>query len=66
MTLQQLLQSGGVLRIRPPYGPYVVVAGKSTPVTEGEVRQAVESGLVRPSGIDRHGVYGFALCKWSA
>lgn len=65
-TLSSLLKSGGVLRSRPPYGPYVVMSGKSTPVTEQEVRAAVKSGLVRPNGVDRHGVYGFALCKGRA
>lgn len=60
-NLKQMLMSGGVLRMRPPYGPYVVANGHSTPVSEGEVHQAIKSGLVRPNGIDSHGVYLFAM-----
>lgn len=62
-ALQQLLRSGGVLRMRPPYGPYVVLGGKSTPVAEAVVRQAVKAGVVRPNGVDQHGVYLFAMCQ---
>lgn len=65
-ALLQLLRSGGVLRMRPPYGAYVVVAGKSTSVASEVVQQAVQAGLVRPNGVDQHGVYGFALCSKGA
>lgn len=60
-ALRQLLASGGVLRMRHPYGSYVVLAGKSTPVADDEVRQALRAGWVRPNGVDPHGVYLFAL-----
>ena len=59
--LRRLLGSGGVLRMRHPYGPYVVQNGKSTPVAEAEVRTALKAGVVRPNGIDKHGVYLFVL-----
>ena len=61
MSLLQLLKSGGVLRYRPPHGFYVVLAGKSTPVSESEARAAVTSKTVVPNGKDQHGVYLFAL-----
>ena len=38
MTLIQLLQTGGVLRYRPPHGFYVVLRGKHVAVTEAEAR----------------------------
>lgn len=61
MTLIQLLQSGGVLRYRPPHGCYVVLAGRHVNVTESEVRGAIEARQVRPLGADRHGVHLFAF-----
>lgn len=63
MTLVQLLQSGGVLRYRPPHGFYTVLRGKHVAVTEAEARAAVAAKQVRPDGIDQHGVYIFALAK---
>ena len=61
MTLIQLLQTGGVLRYRPPHGFYVVLRGKSTAITDAEARAAVSAKKVLPNGIDQHGVYIFAL-----
>lgn len=61
MNLLQMLQSGGVLRWRPPHGFYVVLRGKHVAVTEAEARAAVTAKQVRPDGIDQHGVYIFAL-----
>lgn len=60
-ALMLLLRSGGVLRMRHPYGPYVVLAGRSTPVAEADLRQALTTGVVRPNGVDKHGVYLFAM-----
>lgn len=59
-ALRGLLSAGGVLRMRHPYGPYVVLAGKSTPVAGDEVVRALRAGWVRPNGVDPHGVYLFA------
>ena len=61
MNLLQMLQSGGVLRWRPPHGFYVVLRGKHVAVTEAEARAAVTAKQVRPDGVDQHGVYIFAL-----
>ena len=61
MNLLQMLQSGGVLRYRPPHGFYVVLRGKHVAVTEAEARAAVTAKQVRPDGVDQHGVYIFAL-----
>ena len=66
MTLIQLLQSGGVLRYRPPHGCYVVLAGRHVHVTEDEVRSAVESRRVRPLGVDQHGVHLFSFNQQGA
>ena len=63
MNLLQMLQSGGVLRYRPPHGFYVVMRGKSTAITDAEARAAVSAKKVLPNGIDQHGVYLFALNK---
>ena len=65
-NLLQRLQSGAVLRYRPPHGFYTVHAGKSTPVTEATGRAAVQSGLVRPDGKTPHGVYIFTLVPQKA
>ena len=59
-SLLQLLKSGGSLRYRPPHGFYVVLGGETKPVDQAAGRQAVTSKLVRPNGIDPHGVYLFA------
>ena len=56
-----LLRSGGSLRYRPPHGFYVVLGGKTQPVSQAEAKKAVESRAVRPAGKDQHGVYLFAL-----
>ena len=61
MNLIQLLQSGGVLRYRPPHRFYVVLAGKSIKVTEAEAKKAVSDKRVVPDGIAGHGVYVFRL-----
>lgn len=61
MTLIQLLQSGGVLRHRPPHGCYVVQAGREICVMESEVRSAIERRQVRPLGADQHGVHLFVF-----
>ena len=66
MNLLQMLQSGGVLRYRPPHGFYVVMRGKHVAVTEPEARAAVTAKQVRPDGIDQHGVYIFALVRKAA
>ena len=60
-SLLQLLKSGASLRYRPPHGFYVVLAGKTQPVSQAEAKKAVESRAVRPAGKDQHGVYLFAL-----
>ena len=62
-TILSLLRQGASLRYRPPHGFYVVLAGKQQPVSQSEARKAVEAKLVRPNGIDQHGVYLFALGK---
>lgn len=58
-----LLRQGGSLRYRPPHGFYVVLGGKTQPVSQDEARKAVESRAVRPAGKDQHGVFLFALGK---
>ena len=58
-----LLRQGGSLRYRPPHGFYVVLGGKQQPVSQADARAAVRAALVRPNGIDQHGVYLFALGK---
>ena len=60
-NLLQRLKSGASMRYRPPHGFYTVMSGKSTPLAEATGRAAVQSGLVRPAGIDQHGVYLFTL-----
>lgn len=59
--LRQKLRSGGSLRYRPPHGFYVVSIGKSTPILDSVARQAITTGLVRPAGVDQHGVYLFTI-----
>lgn len=58
-----LLRSGGSLRYRPAYGFYVVVAGKTHPVSQSEAVAAIESRAVRPTGENAFGVHFFALGK---
>ena len=62
-AIVSLLRQGGSLRYRPPHGFYVVLGGETKPVDQAAGRQAVTSKLVRPNGIDQHGVYLFALGK---
>ena len=60
-NLLQRLQSGAVLRYRPPHGFYVVMSGLTIPVLQSEAQAAVKARQVRPAGISAHGVYVFSL-----
>lgn len=58
--LKKLLLTGGVLRYRPALGFYIVLSGKSIPVSVAVGKKAVQEGLVRPDGMNE-GAYIFVF-----
>lgn len=65
MTLDQLLNNGGVLRFRSPHGFYVVRQNERHHITQAEGEAAVKRGLVVPesSQPDIHGVWHFTRAR---
>lgn len=65
MTLDQLLNNGGVLRFRKPHGAYVIKNGERWPVPKEEIEAAIKAGKIRPEGSkpDIHGVWHFTRAR---
>ena len=62
-----LLKSGGVLKFsRRSDRFFVVQHSREIPVSQSEARRLATSPALRPSGVDSHGLYVFALNREAA
>jgi hypothetical protein len=59
------LQSGGALKCSPrTHRFFIVQQSQDLSINQAEARKLASNGTLRPSGIDSHGNYVFALnCK---
>ena len=57
-----LLKAGGVLKFSPHTQRFFVIQhSREVPVDQAQARRLATSPQVRPSGVDSHGLYVFAL-----